>query len=134
VTASEFIDMALAVPFKDKGRDYAGWDCYGLAYCFYRDVLGINLPLYLDYESTRDYEALHRVITERQADWVEVDMPEFGDIALFTLGTRRTHLGVVLNRFHMVHAEGKVGTIVEPFNSSLWKKRREGFYRHERHN
>lgn len=132
MTQEEFIKKALLVPFVDKGRDYAGWDCYGLVYCHHRDVLGIYLPPFLDYGSTRDYETLHRVIETGKSDWQEAGVPHPGDIALFTLANKPVHMGVVINRFDMIHAEERIGTFVESFAGSVWRKRLEGFYRYRK--
>ena len=36
--------VGIPVPFKEQGRDRAGWDCWGIIVCAYREVYGIELP------------------------------------------------------------------------------------------
>ena len=65
MTMDEFIREALAVPFKDKGRDYKAWDCYGLLYCFFKDVRGIELPSYVDdYKDAGNSEESRKELSE----------------------------------------------------------------------
>ena len=64
VTIDEFIVKAIKVPFVDKGREYSGWDCWGSVCCFYRDVKGVILPQYLDYDSSTEYRQLQELISK----------------------------------------------------------------------
>ena len=36
--------VGIPVPFMEQGRDRAGWDCWGVIVCAYREVYGIELP------------------------------------------------------------------------------------------
>lgn len=129
MTMDEFVNLALPVPFIEKGRDYNGWDCWGLAFCFYRDVLKIDLPEYLNYSSTRQYAELNSLINSARHLWDEVFKPLPGDLALFNLSGLPCHVGVVVDRKSVLHTEERVGTFVEPFNGVVWGKRLEGFFR-----
>jgi murein DD-endopeptidase len=40
-------DQFVGIPYVAHGRDYAGADCWGLLYLFYRDVLGVQIPSYV---------------------------------------------------------------------------------------
>jgi cell wall-associated NlpC family hydrolase len=125
---------ALAVPFVDKGRDYTGWDCYGVVYRFFMDVRGINLPSYSsDYTDTGDSaesrQELSDLIASKKGRWELVQKPEPMDVVLFTLGGQPIHVGLVIDKKSFLHCERKVGTVVESLNSIAWKKRTEGVYR-----
>ena len=58
MTAEQFVERAVCVPFLDKGRGYDGFDCWGLVVCYYRDVLGIELPSYDGYDSVQNHRAV----------------------------------------------------------------------------
>ena len=45
----EFANAIVGVPFKSRGRDRSGWDCWGLVVAFYRECFGIEL-MELQYE------------------------------------------------------------------------------------
>lgn len=130
MTKIEFIGKALRVPFADRGRDFDGWDCYGVVYQYYKLVLNINLPLYLDYISTTELDRLSSIIHSNQTDWIQVERPIENDLVLFRIGGMPVHLGVIVNEREMLHSEKKIGTFVEPISGFVWNKRLEGFYRY----
>lgn len=132
MTINEFVHWAVGVPFVEKGRDYSGWDCWGSVWCAYRDVYGIFLPKYLDYESTVEYEQLRLLIDHGKKTWVHVTKPQSGDVAVFNISGAPCHVAMVVDGRNALHAERKIGTFIEPLNSIIWKKRLEGFYRYER--
>lgn len=129
MTLTEFIQRALLVPFRDKGRDWDGWDCWGSVYCAQREVYGVKLPEYLDYDSTREHEQIRSLIDSAKPAFDYVRTPIAGDIALFTLSGSSLHVALVVDRMNALHAEARLGTFIEPLNSIIWKKRLEGFYR-----
>lgn len=129
MTIEEFIERAIRVPFKDKGRDWSGWDCYGSVYCAFREVKGIILPEYLDYLSTREYAQLKTLIDSVRPTWEEVTNPQVMDVAVFTLSQSPCHVALMIDARNALHAEKKLGTFIEPIDSAVWKKRLEGIYR-----
>jgi len=131
MTINDFIAKAIRVPFVDKGRDYSGWDCWGSVCCFYRDVRGIILPLYLDYDSSTEYKQLRALIDEKSKLWKQVDKPETGDVAVFNLSGMPCHTAIVVDGKMAIHSEKKIGTFLESLKSPMWSKRLEGFYRYE---
>ena len=134
MTLDEFISIALTVKFKDKGRDYTGWDCWGPLYLAYRDILGIQLPSFIDdYVNAGDTQASRRVINDlilsQKHNWDPVTFPEALDVVLFRFGDTETHLGLMINKTQFIHCEKKINTVIERINSVIWKKRIEGIYR-----
>ncbi len=132
----EFACRAIAVPFINKGRSWAGWDCWGAVVLFYREVLGINLPSYTaDYSdaggSVESREVLRQLITRHLPKWTSVARVEPGDVVLLNIGGRPIHVGLALGDGRMLHAERKVGTLVERLSSPIWARRVEGFYRYD---
>lgn len=134
MTLTEFINKALTVKFKDKGRDYSGWDCWGPARCSYKDILGVELPNFIDnYVNAGDTKAsrriIHDIIVSQKLNWDKVDKPKPLDIVLFRFGDTETHLGLVIDKDRFIHCEKKINTVIERLSSAKWEKRIEGIYR-----
>ncbi len=132
----EFMDRAWDVPFKEKGRSYDGWDCWGLVYVAYRDLYNINLPEYTgEYHSTRRREELQSLISmNKDETWELHDPHEPGDVVLVRMMGRNCHIGLMLKDWNMLHVQDGVATIIEPINCPPWRcaayDKVEGIYRH----
>ena len=125
MTAEQFVERAVCVPFLDKGRDYDGFDCWGLVVCYYRDVLGTALPAYDDYDTVRNHKALVRLFTSNAQEWRKVPDAVEGCVALIYRRGLPLHAGVAICRgSRILHCEERVGTIHEP----VARFRVEGFY------
>lgn len=133
---NEFVNLAMDVPFKEKGRSYDGWDCWGLIYVAYRDLYNIDLPtLTGDYQSTRRREELQNLISMRKDEvWELHDPYEPGDVVLMKMMGRTCHIGFMLKNWHMLHVQDKIETVIEPINCPPWRDKAydkvEGVYRH----
>lgn len=130
MTLNEFVKKALKVPFVEKGRDYSGWDCWGLVYCAYWDINFTALPEYLDYGSTKDYQQLHAIIEGAKCFWAPSDVVRPMDVALFRISKFQTHVALMTDKRNALHAEQKLGTFIEPIDAAIWRKRLEGIYRY----
>lgn len=132
MTPVEFARRAVRVPFVPRGRSYDGWDCWGLVYVGYRDVLGVGLPDYLDeYDARLAYGELALLILEhRREAWRRVDPPGPMDVALYRVGRYPSHVGLVVPGRRLLHTEAGPGTVLEPLAARLWGDRVEGYYRH----
>ena len=135
MTLDEFINKALLVKFKDKGRDFSGVDCYGILHLAYKEILGIELPSFIDdYVNAGDTKASRRVIKDiilaQKHHWNKIDhYYQALDVVLFRFGDLETHLGLMINNKKFIHCEKKINTVVERLDSVKWKKRIEGIYR-----
>jgi cell wall-associated NlpC family hydrolase len=134
MTLTEFINKALLVKFKDKGRDYSGWDCWGPSRCAYKDILGVELPSFIDdYVNAGDTKAsrriIHDIILSQKHNWETVDKPQALDVVLFRFGDTETHLGLMVDKNRFIHCEKIINTVIERIDSAKWKKRIEGIYR-----
>jgi cell wall-associated NlpC family hydrolase len=134
MTLDEFIVKALRVKFKDKGRDYEGWDCWAPTRCAFKDVLGIELPSFIDdYVNAGNDKAsrrvIHDIILAQKHFWIKVEKPQAFDVALFRLGDTQTHLGMMIDKNRFIHCEKKINTIIERIDSAIWRNRIEGIYR-----
>jgi len=125
----DFINIAIGVPFLDQGRDFHGWDCWGLISRAYRECFGIELPdldrcNVLNYEQGRElFDSLAVAYKE-----VELDRGRAGDVVI--LRGVPCHAGLVVKAGLMIHVDEKCDTCVEPYSSGVWKTRAKGIFRH----
>jgi cell wall-associated NlpC family hydrolase len=119
-----FIDKAVAVPYKPLGRDWRGWDCWGLVYVMYRDLLGIYLPMYDAYQGTEDRFAQNTLILNGMGNgcWQEVEKPEPLDLAAIKVSGCMCHVGVWVGNRWMLHTL-ESGTRCERTDSVSWNRR-----------
>lgn len=127
MTLLEFTRRAIAVPFKERGRGWDGWDCWGLVYIAYRECYGRELPDYLfGYKTTKDMRGLHDLIAkEKAAGWHKVEAPEPGDVAVLFHQGRAMHCGLYLGGDEILHCDNGPETCVEKLRAF----KIEGFYR-----
>jgi cell wall-associated NlpC family hydrolase len=124
----DFLKKAIGVPWTNKGRDYAGWDCWGLIVRFYGDVFGIDIRK-LEGVSCRENpkEALRELEVEAH-NWPEIPLgsEQPGDVAVW----RPLHTGIVIAKNRMIHCDIETETCLEYYNTAQWRFRLIGFYRH----
>lgn len=135
MSPTDFIDRALSVPFRDHGSGWDGWSCWGLCCAWYREVLGIELPAHdVGYETageTRaDRAAIDAMFEAGRVAWQPVTRAAMGDLLLLRCHGRPIHVGVAVDGARFLHAEKKIGTVVERMASAEWSRRIEGVYRH----
>lgn len=127
-----FVDRILTARFEPHGRSYEAVDCWGVIYLYYRDVCKNPVPGYeSDYEDedVSGTRRLANLMLEHEPEWFRVERPRAGDVALFNLRGRPVHVGLMIDQRRALHAERRIGVVVEPVDSLLWAKRLEGVYR-----
>ena len=130
MTLDDFMARALDVPFQIGGRDYAGWDCWGLVYCAYRDVLSITIPvLDQDYNHDISYSELMALVDKQRPTWQAIERPEPGDVSLYRVGRYHSHVALVMPRGRMLHCEQGAGSICERLDNLVWRGRHVGYFR-----
>lgn len=132
MTLDDFVRRSIGVPFLIGGRDYTGWDCWGLILIAYRDVFKIQLGSYSDeYNEDVTYNELANLIDAEKPSWVPVvGKPRDGDVSLYRIGRHSSHVALVVRRTGMLHCECRVNTLLEPLDNILWKNRHVAYYRH----
>lgn len=122
----EFQRRAVMVPFVEFGRDFDGWDCWGLAICAYREILGIEIEDFA-YDSVRSFKALMALFDQRdrKPDWEKCGAQPLSLAAIYRRG-HVIHTGLVVDKRRILHSEEDIGTCVELISQF----RIEGFYRH----
>jgi len=126
---SDFINQAIAVPFLDHGRDFTGWDCWGLLVEFFKLVHGITIESFEAFYSSQSQEWA-RIYDEQIGSWQEIKKGDEkpGDVAVFRGDV--VHMGVVVKPGKMLHTEPKMGTYVESYVGEFYKRKFIGIYRH----
>jgi cell wall-associated NlpC family hydrolase len=130
-----FQRRAISVPFVIGGRDWSGWDCWGLLYVAHRELFGIEIAkLSDDYDAASTFEEISRIADiERQAEWNEVLNPRPGDVSLFRVSRFQSHVALVVERGQMLHAMRGAGTACERLDTITWAKRHVGYFRNRAH-
>lgn len=120
----------LNIPFKDKGRDETGVDCWGLVYLYYINEYNVKLDDHCDaYENTQDLSIADRVDKETETTWQQIITPQSGDVVLVRMRNRPMHVGIYCGDGLMMHIEENNTPTIEKLGSIKWSKRVLGYYR-----
>lgn len=130
-----WVGRYVGLDFKEGGRSREeGVDCWGLVRLVYAERLGIYLPgLDGEYRGVDDSEAIGRIVAHQRdfsRRWrpIPVDERAVGDVALLrVLGG--AHVGVLVSRTRMLHAQLGTASCVERLDSRFWAPRLEGAFR-----
>lgn len=115
---------------EDKGAD--GCHCYGLLRLVYSKEKGIELPAFAEVSP----DAVRKIadLTHDAIDlgiWRRVQQQGEFDAALFRRGRHDSHIGIMIDRRHMLHSDREAGAaVVERIDSGRWASSLVGFYRH----
>lgn len=126
------LDGFVGIPYVEHGRDYAGADCWGVLYLYYRDVLGVSIPSYsVELEKIPFDRAAITPVAARHKDifWHQVQQPVAGDGVLMRVGRSETHVGIYLDRRRLLHSEGPHPSEIVRIDDIRVKSRITGFYR-----
>jgi cell wall-associated NlpC family hydrolase len=129
-----WVEAYIGVPFKDRGRDLKGLDCYGLLYHVYRYVYGVEVPSYeARYETAADRVAVAKLFFQeatssrwRRLTLAQAEPPDA--LTMTVLGV--SHVGLLVAPERFLHVLPGRETCVERLRPH-WQARIEGVYRHE---
>jgi len=123
----------IEIPFKDKGRDFSGSDCWGLARLFAWLEYGWKYPsLLAGYKSSDDGEAIEKLAEKTSGLFVRVKPGEErpGDLIHLRVKGSNRHVATVLAGKRMLHTMEDVGvTAGERYDCNPWKMRVIAFWR-----
>lgn len=131
----------IGVPFQEKGRSLAGWDCWGAVAYGLRHGFGIEVPSYTeDYTTTKEGDEISALIERESIGWIDVPLAEArtGDVIIMRILGQPWHCGLVIDPPYFIHADSTVsrrtglprGTVRDRWDSLLWEKRIVGVHRH----
>lgn len=123
----------IGLEFADNGRGPDKFDCWGLLRKLYADRYGIEIPDFSDrYTNTGDAQGIAKIYDEHHSQWHKLGPGEEkeGDVIMLRLGTLPRHVGMVVAPGIMLHTEDGKDSVVERYDSQVWKNRTIGIYRH----
>jgi len=132
----------IGIPYKIRGRDADGLDCWGLICLIYRQKYKISLQQYNgDYENNntpKDVRVLTRLYereTKNSIDgWIPVERgkEQEGDVILIPLVGNYTHVAICIGNGKMMHISNSINVTIEEYLSLKWKPRynRSLIFRH----
>jgi cell wall-associated NlpC family hydrolase len=129
----------LGVPYRDRGRDWDGWDCWGLVRAVFWREAGLELPAWDT--DPRDRAAVEVGMAAEARGWRRVergtdDRPWTDarplDVALLMDAGRPSHCAVFLKPPLFRHCQRGPGTSVGDVAHPLqpWRRRLVAVYRH----
>lgn len=133
------LDFYTQLPFKARGRDESGVDCWGLVALFYKREFGVILETYQGIDPTSQFTVAKLIEIGREL-WEPVDTPRTGDVVtMVSRGLRSlvSHLGVIVPLSRSVtgvlHTERSTGTIIQPLDHHYLSQRVREIrrYRHD---
>jgi cell wall-associated NlpC family hydrolase len=134
----------VGIPYAAKGATLKGCDCWGLVVLASRLVFFRDIPLMHDeYVSPDEAAEIHAAIERRKPiDWLHMERPAEGDVALFRTGRFERHVGLCAGGSKMLHMpfESRSNGVqantsfagvsrIEDVRSPRWAPRLVGFYR-----
>ncbi len=132
MTIKFIVEKYLGIPYRHRGRDLSGLDCYGLIISIFEDA-GISL-FDIEEEYTEDWawKGKNLFIENAYLEWEQVKTPYFLDVVGFVNSKGVVnHAGVMLTSTKFIHT-CKAGTVISSLNDYRKKNRIAGFYRHKK--
>lgn len=120
----------VGIPYKQKGRDLNGIDCWGLLRLVYSEEFKINLPSFVTDYTEDDTMRIQDLIAQYKEGWEQLDKPEPGCLVLFRVFGTESHVGIAVSETHFLHARDGQSSAVESFDSSAWNKRIVGYFKY----
>jgi cell wall-associated NlpC family hydrolase len=126
----------IGIPWKPRGRDRDGCDCWGLIRLVYGEELNLSLPSYADdYAVTDDRGSVAALFADGKTGlaWSETKVAEAFDLALFRVGGFDTHVGIVVSAELMLHVDRRGPSRLERWEAAPWVDRLTSFWRYIPH-
>lgn len=125
----------IGLPFKERGRNIKGLDCWGLVRLALMEQFDIYPPSYISsYSSTINQDQIGALVRRETLDWKHIKPNEemCGDIVILRMRGAPMHVGLVLGDKSMLHIERGINSVIERYNALRWKNRVVGFFRYKK--
>ena len=125
------LDTYVGIPYIKGESGGSGCDCWGLVVMVYRDLLGVELPLYQDYRtSAADVEAVANLVAGAPDSWHEISGSEatYLDLVIIRAAGIESHVGLLAGSGMILHTTPQVGRSVSERASSIRLSRRISRY------
>ena len=119
-----------SIPYKNRGRDFNGCDCYGLVKIMAKHEDGVELPDFI-YDNSQD-NSNGRFYKEelKNKKWVKVE-PCKGAIVLLRIEGVDKHCGYMINNHQFMHILGEAGVNIGSIKDNTFKDRVVGFWKYK---
>jgi len=125
-----YFNKYVGIPFKEKGSDFKGCDCWGLVRLFYKEEYGINLTDFtLEYKDTGDPNTVN-LFKREQENARKTTTPKQGDIMVFFFAGH-LHVGIWLNGRKMLHVMERTNAAIERHTRKWWTDRIQGVFTYD---
>jgi cell wall-associated NlpC family hydrolase len=121
----------VGIPYRDKGCDTSGCDCWGLLRLVLAELRGFALPsLHEHYAASFDRAAIAALAqAETSAAWDEVAPGDERELDGVLMRGEPLHIGVVTSPGRTLHVERARTSVIESYRASPLRHRILGFYR-----
>ena len=121
----------LKIPWKDKGRDFSGCDCWGWARLFANYECGLAIKD-ISYSSCKNVHELQRIAGIEQQKWCTIDLSDVrkGDFVDLSREGRDYHIGVMVTDKLIGHLEVNAFPVLVNKNSFKIRNRIKGVWRY----
>ena len=123
----------IGLPWRERGRDRSGLDCWGLARLVLAEQRGIAVPSYAEgYASTEERAELASLIVDqgyRIADPVEARQVQAFDLVFMRDGRSAMHVGIVVEPGRLLHIRRGARSEAPRYDRPLWPHPIAGFWR-----
>ena len=118
----------IGIPYKEKGRDLTGIDCWGLLRLVYSEEFDIELPSFVSEYTENDTLSIQELVAQCKEGWEVLDKPTPGCLVLFRVLGTESHVGVAVSDTYFLHARQGQDSAIESFESRAWANRIVGYY------
>jgi cell wall-associated NlpC family hydrolase len=119
----------LAIPYKERGRDFKGVDCWGLVRLFLLNEFKIEIGNFNQY-SVANLEEVKQVAEIEKKNWITVQSPEVGDVAEIQMTKRGWHVGVIVHPGLILHISNDRFSEMSTLTSPLICRSIKGYWRY----
>lgn len=120
----------VGIPYKLKGRERDGLDCWGLVRLVHKEQFNNDLPSFSEEYQTTERDRLQEILATQREGWVNVATPEEGDVVLLRVLGTESHVGIYIGDNKVLHSMIDGYSVIERLDSAKWEKRLVGFYRY----
>lgn len=128
-----WVAQYVGLPYLPGGRDRAGIDCWGLYSLVMAEQWGMRLPPYEGptWGSGAGGRGIAKAAQEYASQFTAIPEAEarVGDAILLRTFGMPIHLGMVVGRGLMLHAEEYQNSVIARYNSPQWASRIVSFFR-----
>jgi sulfur carrier protein ThiS len=124
----------VGLPYKAKGRDRDGLDCWGLVRLIYQEQYNTILPSFAEVYEQKDHEKQAELLAMHREGWEKTQTPTTGDVVLFRINGSESHVGIVTNPTYFLHVREGQDAVIESLNSVVWKHRIVGIFKYKEGN